>query len=55
MSNVGVYITKEEYAQQERDCEARGACSDDLGEYPIGSDCTKKLKAAGVPVYTRGS
>lgn len=40
LSNVGEYITKEEHND-----------SDDLGYYPVGSDCAKKLKAAGIPIY----
>jgi hypothetical protein len=40
LSNVGLYITPEEHND-----------SDDLGYYPVGSDCAKKLKAAGIPVY----
>jgi hypothetical protein len=40
LSNMGLYITKEEYNN-----------SDDLGYYPVGSDCAKKLKAADIPVY----
>lgn len=35
------YVTREELDE------------DDLGEYPIGSDCAKKLKAAGIPVFSR--
>lgn len=51
LSNVGNYITSEEALAFEKDAEARGGCSDDLGYYPVGSDCAKKLKAAGVPIY----
>jgi len=40
LSNVGEYITEAEYND-----------SDDLGLYPVGSDCAKKLKKAGIPVY----
>jgi len=42
LSNVGEYITAEEYNDM-----------DDLGLYPIGSDCLKKLKLKpfGVPIY----
>jgi hypothetical protein len=40
LSNVGEYITKEEHND-----------SDDLGYYPVGSDCAKKLATAGIPVY----
>lgn len=51
LSNVSEYITKEESAAFDADCAARGGCSDDLGYYPVGSDCAKKLKSAGVPIY----
>lgn len=44
LSNVGLYITPEEHND-----------SDDLGYYPVGSDCAKKLKAAGIPVYEEKS
>ncbi len=40
LSNVGEYITEAEYND-----------SDDLGLYPVGSDCAKKLKSAGIPLY----
>lgn len=50
LSNVSEYITEAEYVAQEDACNARGACSDDLGMYPVGSDCAKKLRAAGIPL-----
>jgi hypothetical protein len=40
LSNVGEYITEAEHND-----------SDDLGLYPVGSDCAKLLKKAGIPVY----
>ncbi len=41
LCSVGEYITEAELAE------------DDLGCYPVGSDCAKKLKAAGLPVIVR--
>jgi len=39
LTDLSQYITKEE-------------CQDhDLGMYPVGSDCAKKLNKAGVPTY----
>lgn len=40
LSNVGEYITAEENNN-----------SDDLGLYPVGSNCMRLLKQAGIPVY----
>lgn len=51
LSNVGEYITKEEADAFEIECAARGGSPDDLGYYPVGSDCARKLRAAGIPVY----
>ena len=51
LSNGGEYITTEEATQFEQECAARGACSDDLGFRPVGSDCAKKLKKAGITLY----
>jgi hypothetical protein len=42
LSDVGEYITAAEHRE-----------NGDLGEYPVGSDCARKLKAAGVPIVTR--
>ncbi len=39
LSNVGEYITPAEHND-----------SDDLGMYPVGSDCAAKLILAGVPL-----
>lgn len=51
LSNMGEYITLEESRAHEASCEKRGLNSDDLGYYPVGSDCAKTLKSAGIPVY----
>lgn len=51
LTNVGEYTTKEEMAEHEKLVEARGGSPDDLGLYPVGFDCAKKLKAAGVTIY----
>jgi hypothetical protein len=50
LSNVGEYITEAEFLAFEIECEARNACSDDLGVYPVGADCARKLRACGVPI-----
>lgn len=41
LSDTSRYVTKEELTDN------------DLGMFPVGSDCAKKLKKAGIPVYTR--
>lgn len=41
LTDMGEYTTREALTEY------------DLGEYPVGSDCAKKLKAAGVTVYTK--
>lgn len=41
LSTDNVYVTQAELSD------------DDLGEYPVGSDCAKTLKAAGIPVFSR--
>jgi len=51
LTNVGEYTTIEEMDENDKAVEARGGCPDDLGYYPVGSDCAKKLKAAGVMIY----
>lgn len=42
LTNIGEYTFKEEPSE-----------CDDLGLYPIGSECLKVVTAAGVPVYDR--
>ena len=51
LTNVGEYTTIEEMNENDKLVEARGGCPDDLGYYPVGSDCARKLKAAGVMIY----
>lgn len=51
LTNLGEYTTVEEAAQNDKVVEERGGCPDDLGLYPVGSDCAKKLKQAGVTIY----
>lgn len=51
LTNVGEYTTKEEMAEHEKVVAARGGCPDDLGLYPVGGDCARKLKKAGVTIY----
>lgn len=41
LASTSEYVTREELSDF------------DLGEYPVGSDCAKKLVAAGIPVFTR--
>lgn len=55
LSNVGEYITREEFEQHEKEVIARGSSPDDLGLYPVGSDCALKLKAYGIPLYSQSA
>lgn len=41
LSSGGEYVTREELTE------------DDLGAYPVGLDCAKTLKDAGVPVFKK--
>lgn len=46
--NIFAYLTNlGEFARMED----RPALNDDLGLYPVGSDCAKRLKKAGVTLY----
>lgn len=47
LTNMGEYTTKEEMAEHWGDTSG----GDDLGLYPVGADCMKKLVKAGVTVY----
>lgn len=42
--DVGDFAKKEDYAHLADDT--------NLGFYPVGSDCARKLKAAGIAIYT---
>lgn len=54
LTSGGEYSTMEEAAEYEKVIEGLGGCLDDLGLYPVGSDCAKKLKLAGVKLYKEG-
>lgn len=51
LTNVGEYTTKEEMAEHDAIVIANKGCPDDLGLYPVGSDCMKVLVKAGVTIY----
>ena len=54
LTDDGCYTTAEEGQEHDALVVADGGSPDDLGLYPVGADCARKLKSAGVTLYPWG-